>query len=366
MSKPSALPRCAIILAGGAGERFWPLSRLKKPKQLLSISGGQSMLRDSVQRISALIPLHRIFVVTGSDLRPAIQQELEDLISAENILGEPARRNTALALAMAAARLETEFQGGDCVTAILTADHAIHDTNAFLRDMEIAMTHAEQSGDLVTFGIQPDRPETGFGYIEVGASLSPDKALARVEGFREKPSPDTAQEFVESGRFLWNSGMFVWRNHRLIEEFQLHLPRTAEATRGMVQAFEKQDPLALESAFLLGDALSIDYGIMERCKRVAVVRASFDWDDVGTWSSVARLLAKDASGNAIDGNALAVECENSLIYCHGSQRLVVGYQLEKLAIIDTEDALLILPLDHVQGVKDVVAQLRKQGRTECL
>jgi mannose-1-phosphate guanylyltransferase len=368
-----ALPRSAVILAGGAGERFWPLSRLRKPKQLLSIQGSQSMLLDSLDRISGLIDPADTFIVTGADLRDAIVEEIAGRIPSENILAEPARRNTALALALAAARLQNHFQGRDTVTAVLTADHAIRDSAAFTDDLNHAIQHAELSSDLVTFGIPPTRPETGFGYIETGEPIGLDRnRLCRVQSFREKPSPQTAEEFLETGRFLWNSGMFVWRNHRLLEQFSTHLPRTAEAAEMMRTAIAAQDQIAFEKAFLHGDAMSIDYGIMERCRTVAVVRASFDWDDVGTWSSVARLLPRDQSGNAVHGEAIALDCENTLIYGHtgtpeGSRpRVLVGYRLEDLVVVDTEDAVLILPMDHVQGVKEVVAHLRKAGRTDWL
>jgi mannose-1-phosphate guanylyltransferase len=371
--------RSAVILAGGAGERFWPLSRIRKPKQLLSIQGHQSMLLDSIDRIVDTVDPRNTFVVTGSELRDAIVEETAGRIPAENILSEPARRNTSAALALAAAHLRHRFQGQDTLCAVLTADHAIRDTAAFCRDLERAFTHAASTADLVTFGIKPTRPETGFGYVETGASVDPSSAdqIFRAVSFREKPSPDTAREFLETGRFLWNSGMFVWRNESLIDEMKRHIPRTAAAVEAMERALPSGDRVAFDLAFADTDALSIDYAVMERSHNVAVVAASFDWDDVGTWSSVARLFAHDSQGNAVHGPGVAVDCENTLIYCHRTQsagkpgdpaprRLIVGFKLEDLAIVETEDAILVLPMDQVQGVKDVVAHLRKTGREEWL
>jgi mannose-1-phosphate guanylyltransferase len=291
------------------------------------------MLLDSLERIQGIIPPEDTLIVTGTDLRDAILEEVGQRIPQSNILAEPARRNTALALALAAARLQIHFGGQDTVTAVLTADHAIRDSSSFQSDLQAAMVHAASSSDLVTFGIPPTRPETGFGYIEIGDPVNQShRRLHKVLGFREKPSPETAIEFLETGRFLWNSGMFVWRNHRLLEQFSDHLPRTAEAAEGMRVAMESKNEAAFEKAFLQGDALSIDYGIMERCRTVAVIQASFDWDDVGTWSSVARLLPRDENGNAIQGSVMAFGCENTLLYSHRdhgqdpvNRRLVVGF-----------------------------------------
>lgn len=401
------MKRVAVIMAGGAGERFWPLSRLHYPKQLLKITGSRSMLSAAVERVLPLIGPEDIYVITGQALRDAIQAELP-MLPPGNVVAEPEARNTAAALALASAFLESRYPGEDVVTVVLTADHYIRDRDTFCADVRTAIEFAEAHPALVTFGMVPDRPETGYGYIELGEPVSKvsgfgnavtapltdederaaltagrgDSAaeparssegtagqdkIFRVASFREKPSPDVAAEFLETGRFLWNSGMFVWRNSVLRRALRDHLPAMEARMDAMRQAFSAGDEKALAEAFAPVDKISIDYGVLERAHNVAVVRAVFDWDDIGTWASLQRLLERDGNGNVVFGNGAAVKCEDSIIYSVGDdRRVVVGYGLKDIVVVSTPDAVLVLPADKVQGVKEVVAHLRARGLTSYL
>jgi mannose-1-phosphate guanylyltransferase len=364
--------RVAVIMAGGAGERFWPLSRQSYPKQLLKIAGNRSMLGAAVERMRPLVALEDIYVVTSRALKPAIEAEAGGLAAA-NVLAEPAGKNTAACLALACAFLEHRYGAeGDVSTVVLTADHFIRDTDAFVRDCTVALNHAETHADLVTFGVPPDRPETGYGYIEMGDAVEGGGTF-RVASFREKPNLETACEFQRAGRFFWNSGMFVWRNSTLRAAFGQHLPEMAAQIGPLRDAYGAPDPgAALDAAFAPVPKVSIDYGIMEKAPNVAVVKATFDWDDIGTWASLGRLLGGDAEGNVAFGNAEVIDCTDCIAYSVAGgdvaprPPLLVGFGLRDVVLVQTQDAVLVLPREKVQLVKDVVARLRAAKKEEYL
>lgn len=363
-------------MAGGSGERFWPLSRHRYPKQLLKITGARSMLGAAVERIQPIVSPEDIYIVTSRLLKPAIEAEVREL-PPENVIAEPAGKNTAACLALSAAFLEHRYQlEDDVVMVVMTADHYIRDTGRFLEDCQQAIAFAEKHFALVTFGIAPDRPETGYGYIECGAPASDcaqNERISRIASFREKPDPAAAQQFCETGRFLWNSGMFVWRNSVLREAFRQHLPAAAAQIPAMREAFAVPDPdSALASAFDHLVKISIDNGVLEKADNVFVVRASFDWDDIGTWGSLSRLFERDSAGNVSHGKSLLINCSNSIVYSSASgdgsepPPVVVGYNLKDIVIVRTGDAILVLPAESAQQVRNVVSCLREQGLTEYL
>jgi mannose-1-phosphate guanylyltransferase len=370
MNQRYRLKRIAVIMAGGAGERFWPLSRIRYPKQLLKIAGNKSMLSRSIERIQPLVSAEDIYVITNAELKPAIEGEC--CLPPENIVAEPMGKNTAACLALASSViLKNHPDEDDTIMMVMTADHHIRDTDAFRRDCADAIAFAEKNDALITFGIPPSRPETGYGYIELNEADAADGGVCKVASFREKPNLETAREFEKSGRFLWNSGMFVWRTSSLVAAFQKHLPDVFERIEPMREAY-LPDPKGESLASLFDDIprISIDCGILERAANVFVVHAHFDWDDIGTWNSLGRLLGTDASGNVIFGNSTALQCENTTIYSDASPGqhppLVVGFGLRDLIIVRTRDALLVLPADSAQQVKEVVAHLREEGMTEYL
>ncbi|MBX7247366.1 MAG: NTP transferase domain-containing protein [Candidatus Sumerlaeaceae bacterium] len=362
--------RAAVIMAGGAGERFWPLSRAHYPKQLLKIAGNHSMLSESVRRIGPLVSPEDIYVITSKALKPAIEAEAGG-IPAENVIAEPEGRNTAACLALAAAVLDHRYPGEDPTMIVLTADHFIRDTETFVLDCVVAAEYAETHSALVTFGMKPDRPETGYGYVEAAAGTEANPKVRPVASFREKPNLETARQFLESGNFYWNSGMFVWRNSALKRAFAECLPECHAQIEPMSHAFSAADSaVALAGPFGKMPKISIDYGVLEKAHNVAVVLAAFDWEDVGTWTALQRILEPDGRGNVAFGNAATVNSDNVTVYSvggdEGKPRLVVGFNVKDLVIVSTPDAILVMPSDSCQEVRDVVKRLREEGRTEYL
>ena len=359
-------------MAGGSGERFWPLSRHRYPKQLLKIAGNRSMLGAAAERIAGLVLPQDVFVVTNRLLKPAIEAEAAG-IPPGNVAAEPEGKNTAACLALACALVRARYPAEpDLVMVVLTADHFIRDTDAFRRNCETAAAVAADGDTLVTFGIPPDRPETGYGYIELGAPIQSAPGAFAVASFREKPDMETASEFQRSGRFLWNSGMFVWRVSALEAAFATHLPDTAAQMEPMRRALAQADEPALEAAFAPLQKISIDVGILERAGNVAVVRADFDWDDIGTWASLPRLMPEDGDHNVVFGNSAALDCSGCVIYSVAESAagapppLLVGYGLEDIVLVQTRDAVLAMPRSRVQQLKDLLAHLRSEGKDEYL
>lgn len=360
-------------MAGGSGERFWPLSRCAYPKQLLKLKDDQHMLAMAIHRIAPLVDARDVYILTVAPLMDAIRRETPEL-PPENIIAEPEAKNTAACLALASAMVSEKY-GEDVVVIVLTADHFIHDEQAFQRDCGAAAEFAAASDGLLTFGIRPSRPETGYGYIEVGQSASTLRPIFKVDSFREKPDKATAQRFLADGDFFWNSGMFVWKNSVFHAALARHLP----AMHGVIPAMRAAlatgaaDPVALAKVYQGLEKISIDVGLMERAEKVYVLRASFDWDDIGTWASLFRILPRDATGNAVFGNGVFLNSSNSIAYSvsgsgpeEGKPRLVIGYNLDGVVIVSTPDAVLVLPAEEVQRVKDVVAYLRANGLEDYL
>lgn len=336
------------------------------------------MLEMALRRITPLVPVEDVYVLTVEALVDAIRKEMPAL-PPENVIAEPEGRNTAACLTLASALLSEKY-GDDTIMAVLTADHFIRDERSFQRDCAAAAEFAATSDGLLTFGIRPCRPETGYGYIEVGTSASDVQPIFHVDSFREKPDKATAQRFLQDGDFFWNSGMFVWRNSVFQEALKRHLPamyaaipRLREGLRGGEAGRE-----LLAGVYARMEKISIDVGLMERAEKVYVLRASFDWDDIGTWASLFRILPTDAAGNATYGNSLFLKSSESIAYTvdavggeqaspgNNKQPIVIGYNLEGIVIVRTPDAVLVLPAEDVQNVKDVVAFLRANGRDEFL
>lgn len=359
-------------MAGGAGERFWPLSRASYPKQLLKLAGDRSMLSAAVERISPLVAPQDIYIITNRTLKPAIEREAA--IPPENVIAEPEGKNTAACLALGTAVIQAGLEPGeeDAVTVVLTADHFIRDTDAFVNDCRRAAEFAETHEALVTFGIPPTRPDTGYGYIETGEPDPRDPGISKVGAFREKPNLETARQFLEQSSFFWNSGIFVWRNSVLKQAFAASMPQLHDQIEPMRMTFENPGGDAeLAEIFAKFPKVSIDIGILEKARNVYVVKASFDWDDIGTWDSLRRLMDKDEKGNVCFGNSLAVDCEGTIVYSSSREveakpTLVVGYNLRDTILVHSGDAVLVLPAGSAQQVKDVVLYLRERGLLEYL
>jgi mannose-1-phosphate guanylyltransferase len=350
-----------VIMAGGSGTRFWPLSRASRPKQLLPLGGGESsLLRETQQRISKLIRPENTLVVTSEALAEQTRAELPEL-PPENILAEPVGRNTAPCVGWAASVVARRQP--DAVLAVLPADHDIGDPAGFLRVLTLAIETA-RSGEMVTVGVKPTRPETGYGYVEVGEELAPQ--VHRGRRFVEKPDELRARQFLAAGRFLWNSGMFFFRADALLASVRQHLPGLSDALRAYDEAATKGTELELvRNTYQTLPDVSIDHGIMEKVARVAVVPGDFGWSDVGSWTSAWELAQHDGDDNALFGDVVTVDTRGS--YVRGKEgKMIAIVGLDDVVVVDTNDALLVMPRSRSQDVRAVVNALKSQRRTEYL
>ncbi|HEX6243731.1 MAG TPA: mannose-1-phosphate guanylyltransferase [Polyangiales bacterium] len=350
----------AVIMAGGSGTRFWPLSRAARPKQLLPLSGQVSLLRATRDRIANLVSPAETLVVTSEALAPAIRAELPEL-PAENVLAEPVGRNTAPCVGWAASVVARRHP--EAVLAVLPADHHIGEPALFERVLQRAIEAASQ-GDMVTVGIRPTRAETGYGYVELGEELAP--GVQRARRFVEKPDELRARQFLASGRFLWNSGMFFFRADELLTMVRTHLPGLGDALRQYDEAAARGEEAALVKQTYAGlPDISIDHGVMEKAARVAVVPGDFGWSDVGSWTSAWELAPHDENENALFGEVVAVETRGSYVRAPAGKTVaVVG--LDDIVVVDTPDALLVMPRSRAQDVRAVVNALKAQKRTQFL
>ncbi|GMV99962.1 MAG: mannose-1-phosphate guanylyltransferase [Candidatus Hydrogenedentota bacterium] len=362
--------RVGVIMAGGSGERFWPVSRKSRPKQLLKLtSPDETMLGEAVNRLSPLIPSECVFVVTGEHLIDPIRNANLGLPGA-NILAEPAKRNTAGALVYAAACLLARFGGnGDNITmAVTTADHHIGEPDLFRRTVAVAMDTAERDNRLATLGVKPTRPETGYGYIQAGQELLSINGITAygVTAFHEKPSREKAEDFILQGNYYWNAGMFFWTISAFLRELEAIRPEMAATVRALAEAIRAGNAAETKSLFESLENISIDYALMEHAKRVALVRADFPWDDVGAWTALDRSYPKDASGNVCVGDPVVHDAKGCIVYNEpGGKRMAVGVVgVDDLIVVVTEDAVLVLPKDRAQDVRHTVAELKNRGSSQ--
>lgn len=353
----------AVIMAGGGGTRLWPLSRRTRPKQLLSLFDERSLFQTSVQRLSDLFPPERIYVVAVPELARDLRPQTPD-IPAENFLPEPAAHNTAPVVGLAAAVLHQ--RDPQAVMAVLTADHFISDEDQFIQYLLTAYEIAQQ-GYLVTLGIEPTTPSTGFGYIQRGQSLGSfnNHQAYRVLRFKEKPDPSTALQMLKSGDHAWNSGMFFWRVDRILEEFNRQLPDLAYGLLQIERAWgTPQQDATLQHVWPETPTVSIDYGIMENADQVAVLPANgLGWSDVGSWDSLFEILDCDHNGNAVmsGGQVVSLDTHDTLVYMNQKHRLIVTIGIENLVLVDTGDVLLVCRKDQAQRVRQVVEELKLEG-----
>lgn len=356
----------AVILAGGSGTRFWPLSRETTPKQMLRVFGDFTMIQQTVARLGDAMPVGNIYIVTGKKYAYDIRQQLLEVEGAEGvkILNEPEGRNTAPAIGFAAAYIAKKSP--DAVMAVMPSDHVILKNDVFMKVLEKAKALARK-GYLTTIGIKPDRPETGYGYIQTGKSLSKDAVIGAFEvtRFVEKPDLKTAKAYMKSGGYLWNSGIFVWRVRDVLAEIRRQMP---ELYRGIVSiekaVGKKNEEEAIASAFKSFQPVSIDYGIMEKAKKVAVISADIGWSDMGSWRAIEDISDKDESGNIITGNVIDIGSTNSIVYA--GKRLVATVGLEDMVVVDTPDATLVCHKENTQDVRKVVDELKKKKADELI
>ncbi len=360
-------PVYTVIMAGGVGSRFWPRSREKNPKQLLEIVGDSTMIQNTVRRLSGFVEEKNIFVVTNKLQRNAIAKQLPN-IPGENIIVEPMGRNTAPCIGLAALFIERLDPGG--IMVVLPADHIIGNVEEFLRVLKVSSEVAQATSGLVTIGIHPTHPETGYGYIQVKDKTEESTPVNRdgvfeVKTFAEKPNYATALKFLESGDFYWNSGMFIWRTDVILGEIQRSLPELYTQLRNLQPSIgTSMFDHNLETMYGLIRGISIDYGVMEKARKVYAVKGDFGWNDLGSWDEVARISPKDEQGNFAFGKVISVNSRNT--YIHTSDKLVAAVGVDDLIIINTPDAILVCRKGESQNVKEVVDYLRRKQMNDYL
>ena len=351
-------PTYALILAGGSGERFWPLSRRARPKQLLRLVGDQTLLEQTVARLEGFVPPDRILVLTNIEQEKAVRELLPHLPK-QNIVAEPAKRDTAAAVALGVGWVAQRDHAATMI--VLPADHVIQDTAAFQKTLQTAVTAAEETGALVTIGLKPTWACPGFGYIEQGEAVrlrsDASDGIHRVIRFREKPNSDLAESFLRKGNFHWNAGMFVWSVPSVLSEFNRHAQELAQfisRLRGKGD-FEK----TVRDGFSKLPRISFDYAIMERADRVLVVEAKFDWDDVGSWTAVAKYLESDASSNAANCETTTVDATNNIVFSRDATRVAL-LGVHNLIVVRTKDVTLICHRHQAERIKKLVGNVPEE------
>lgn len=356
------MKKTALIMAGGRGERFWPKSRKSLPKQFLSLTGdGKTMIQLTVERILPLVDMQDIYIATNRSYKALVRQQLPELPE-ENILCEPVAKNTAPCIGLGAMHIAKKYE--DAVMFVLPSDHLIKYNAMYLDTLRRASEVAEEGENLVTLGIMPDYPETGYGYIK----FQPDarKGVAfEVERFVEKPDLETAKRYLATEQYLWNSGMFIWRVSTILHNMEKYLPETYAGLGRIRDAIgTSEENEVLEKEFALFKSESIDYGIMEKADRIYTLPGSFGWDDVGSWNAVERIQPANEFGNVVNGNAVTVDTKRCII--QGGKKLIATVGLEDIIIVDTDDALLVCEKGDAGEIKKVLENLKICNRTEYL
>lgn len=350
----------AVIMAGGRGERFWPKSRNSCPKQFLSLtSDGETMIQKTVKRLMPLVDIKDVYVVTNAAYKDLVLDQLSD-IPEENILAEPCARNTAPCIAFAASVISRKYD--DAVMLVLPSDHLIGYEDIYVNTLKKAISVAEEGKNLVTIGITPTYPETGYGYINFGQESGD---AYEVKRFVEKPDLPTAKEYLSSGKYLWNSGMFVWKVSSIMADLKEFMPDIYEGALRIGEAFGTPGfTETLVKEFTAFRSESIDFGIMEKASDIFTIPGSFGWDDVGSWLAVERINETDDDKNYTEGDVITVDSKRTTI-C-GGKRLVAAIGTRDIIIVDTDDVLLVCSKNNTQDVKKVIAKLKEEGRSELV
>lgn len=355
----------AVIMAGGKGERFWPRSRSNFPKQFLSLTDdGKTMIQHTAERLLPLVNYEDMFIVTNKKYVKLVKEQLPD-VPEDNILAEPIAKNTAPAIGLAAVLIQQRYD--DAVMIVLPSDHLITQKQMYVDTLKIAISVSRDGENLVTIGITPTYPETGYGYINYGKSNYSEKHsnVYAVERFVEKPNIEKAKEYLESGNYIWNSGMFVWKASTILKNFKQLLPETFEGLMDIKSAIGKNNfEDVLYDKFSEFKSESIDYGVMEKASNIYTIPGTFGWDDVGSWLALERITKINEYGNSVTGNVITINVRNSII-C-GTEKLIAAVGIDDLIIVDTDDAMLICSKECTQDVKKVIENLKICNRTEYI
>lgn len=363
VDKPIVASLVALVMAGGRGTRFWPLSTSERPKQFLKLLGDRTMLQQTVDRLTGLVPPERILVLTNQSYIPLVREQLPEL-PAENIVGEPVARDTAAAIALGAVLCSSRF--GDSLMVVLPADHFVVPTDVFQRTLLSAAKQAAGEDCLYTIGIPPTYPATGYGYLEAGDSVFKDGIMEhyRLQRFKEKPDLDLAKEYLQSGRYYWNSGMFVWRTETILGQFREHLPGHADRLLPLTEHVGSPDfTRRLEKALQPLPSISIDYGVMEKAQDVRMVRALFQWSDVGGWVSLASYLPEDAAGNRFKGLLHSLDAGENVVYCQDEDEQVALLGVSGLIVVRVGQKTLVAHKSKAEEIKALLKAIQGADKT---
>lgn len=356
------MKKTAVIMAGGKGERFWPKSRVNLPKQFLSLTDdGLTMIQHTVKRLLPMIEIEDIFIVTNKKYVDLVKTQLPE-ISEENILVEPIGKNTAPCIGFAATVINSRYD--EAIMLVLPSDHLIKNNEMYIETLKKAINIASENSNLVTIGITPTYPETGYGYIHFEKNESEQEGYI-VKEFVEKPDIDKAKSYLDSGHYLWNSGMFVWKVSSIMTNIKQFMPEIYEGLLKIKNVINTPNfDSVLHQCFDKFDSVSIDYGVMEKAVNIYTIPGNFGWDDVGSWRALERINKTDENNNVINGDVIAIDTQKSVI--SANKKLIAVAGLNDIIVIDTDDALLICNKENTQQVKDIIQELKKNNREDLL
>ncbi len=360
------MQKIAVIMAGGGGTRFWPISRMTTPKQLAKLTGDDVMINETIKHYEGVIGRENTFIVTNEKQAELMNKVLFDEIDRNHILIEPVQRNTAPCIIYAAMTMKKLY--GDALMAVLPADHHISDIKEYENVLNLAFKTAEETDKIVTIGIWPTFPSTGYGYIRL--STNPIEEGGRVHYLRrfvEKPNESVAKEYIKSGKYVWNSGMFIWKASVILDAFKKYLPDMYDAMEKIFDKLRTEDEAAaIAEVYPTLEKVSVDYGIMEKADDVYCIPAEFGWNDVGSWDALDSVFRKDEDGNVIKGDHVGVNTKNCVVFNESNEKVVTTIGISDLVIVQTKDSILVVPKDKAQDVKLMVDKLKAEGRDSLL
>lgn len=351
-------PPYILIMAGGVGSRFWPASREHLPKQFLDITGtGKTLLRQTVDRFLRFVPIEHIFVITHNQYKDLVKESIPGL-TPEQIIGEPTRNNTAASVALGSMRLSKLNKEAVCIVA--PADHVIHNEEEFQRVLQLACQHADQQGSIITLGITPTRPDTGYGYIEFEEQQQTE--VCKAIAFKEKPDSATAAQYVNAGRYAWNAGIFIWKLSTILDAFKIHAAEIYDVLiKGMEVYYTDEEDQFIRSEYPKTKKIAVDYAILEKADNVFTIPCDIGWSDLGTWNSLFDQSAKDDQQNVVLSKPVYLEETSNILLISKPEKLIVIKGLEDFIIVDTDDCLMIYPKSEEQSIKALKEKLKDNG-----